>query len=65
MPNYSFRREVNVNIDQTELLMEQRRGYLVLVDAIERHLGLERTSKMREKIRKLEQHIAQLEKESV
>lgn len=50
----NIRREVTVRIDQSEMLMETRRGYLVQVDGIERHLGIERTSKMRERYKKLQ-----------
>jgi len=50
----NIRREVTVTIDQVEMLMEQRRGYLVMVDGIERHLGLERTSRLRDKCRQLQ-----------
>lgn len=62
MPNHSvhIRREVTVKINQSEMLMEQRRGYLVQVDSIERHLGIERTSKMRERYKQLQRENARL-----
>ena len=55
-----IRREVTVRIDQSEMLMEQRRGYLVMVDGLERHLGIERTSKMRERYKQLQRENVRL-----
>ena len=55
-----IRREVTVRIDQSEMLMEMRRADLVRVDSIERHLGLERTSKMRERYKQLQRENVRL-----
>ena len=55
-----IRREITVKINQSEMLMEMRRADLVRVDSIERHLGIERTSKMRERYKRLQRENTRL-----
>ena len=62
MSNHSIRirREITVKINQSEMLMEMRRGWLVNVDSVERNLGIERTSKMRERYKRLQRENVRL-----
>jgi len=58
--NVQVRQQVTVKINQYDLWMGVRRSRLVEVDVIERHLGLPRTSKIREQFKNLQRENTKL-----